>query len=297
MGDGIMDGKAAGVDRRKPRDSSSNPGIPEAETRLQDTRKAFDSVAGEPDGPLGHNALIQHMRASMWRSITSAVPAGARILDIGCGTGIDAEYLARLGYQVVASDWSPQMAECTRLRAAGTGLGSRISVVQIGMHELHLLKGEPFAAIYSNLGPMNCATDLKSVAKTCAALLNPGGKLIVSVMGRICPWEILYFGLRGRWRRAAARFSHGPAPISLKGNTAWTSYFTPREFYREFSADFELTHCSALLLFLPPPYLAGWYERWPRLCAGLGWLDRRLGALPILRSAGDHFLMVMTKHG
>jgi hypothetical protein len=189
------------------------------------------------------------------------------------------------------------MVEHTRRRADGAGLSSRISVAQIGLHELPLLKGEPFAAIYSNLGPMNCAPDLKTVAKTCAALLNPGGKLIVSVMGRICPWEILYCGLRGQWRRAAVRFSHGPSPISLNGNIAWTSYFTPREFYREFSAEFELTYCSALLLFLPPPYLSGWYERWPRLCACLGWLDGELGALPLLRNTGDHFLMVMAKHG
>jgi len=297
MEDGTMDGNVVGVDRRKPPDARATLVIPDVETRLLDTRKAFDSVAGEIDGPLDNNAVIQHMRTLMWRRITNTVPAGARVLDLGCGTGIDTEYLARRGYQVVASDWSPKMVERTRLRAVGAGLSSHISVEQIGLHELHLLKGEPFAAIYSNLGPMNCAPDLKTIAKTCAALLNPKGKLIVSVMGRICPWEILYCCLRGRWRRAAARFSHGPAPVSLNGNIVWTRYFTPLEFYGEFSAEFELTHYSALLLFLPPPYLIGWYERWPKLCSSLGWLEEHLGALPWLRCAGDHFLMVLTKHG
>jgi len=287
----------AGIDKSKLPEARSNPVIPEAAARLLDTRRAFDSVAGESVHPLDSNALLQVIRASMWRRITAAVPAGARVLDLGCGTGIDAEYLARRGYQVVAVDWSPRMVEHTRLRAAGAGLSSRICAAQIGLHELHLMQGEPFAAIYSDLGAMNCVPELRTVARHCAALLNRRGKLIVSVMGRICPWELLHCALRGRWRRAAVRFARGPVPVRLNDNVVWTSYFTPREFYREFSADFELTHFSALLLFLPPPYLLGWYERWPKLCRCLGWLDEHLGALPLVRGAGDHFLMVMTKHG
>jgi len=290
-----MKGKVAEVDGRPPPDAGATLVGSNVETRLMDTRKAFDSLAGETDSPLDSNALIQHMRTLMWRRITNTMPAGARLLDLGCGTGIDAEHLARCGFQVVACDWSPKMVERTRLRAASTGLSSHISVEQIGLHELHLLKSEPFAGIYSNLGPMNCAPNLHTIAKSCAALLNPNGKLIVSVMGRFCPWEILYCCLRGSWLRAAARFSHGPTPVTLNGNIVWTRYYTPREFYREFSAEFALTHYSAHLLFLPPPYLIGWYERWPKLCSSLGWLDEHLGALPLLRCAGDHFQLVLTK--
>ena len=47
------------------KDSASRPEVP-AE-RLRDTQDAFDSVAGDYDGPRGNNALIQRMRARMWR--------------------------------------------------------------------------------------------------------------------------------------------------------------------------------------------------------------------------------------
>ena len=58
------------------------------------------------------------MRETVWRTLTGACPPGARLLDLGCGTGIDAVELARRGYPVLATDWSPQMVERTRERAA-----------------------------------------------------------------------------------------------------------------------------------------------------------------------------------
>ncbi len=60
------------------------------DSRLVDTRRAFDSVAAIYDGPGGNNPLIQEMRAKLWRAVTTVVPKGGRLLDLGCGTGIDA---------------------------------------------------------------------------------------------------------------------------------------------------------------------------------------------------------------
>src|SRR3954452_21257278 len=88
------------------------------DTQLLDTQRAFDSVAADYDGPKGNNALIQRMRETVWQTLTEACSPGARLLDLGCGTGIDALELARRGYSVLATDWSPQMVERTRARAA-----------------------------------------------------------------------------------------------------------------------------------------------------------------------------------
>src|SRR4029078_10034170 len=90
----------------------------EVATQLLDTQRAFDSVAADYDGPKGNNALIQRMRETVWRTLMKACRPGARLLDLGCGTGIDAIELARHGYSVLATDWSPQMIERTRERAA-----------------------------------------------------------------------------------------------------------------------------------------------------------------------------------
>jgi 2-polyprenyl-3-methyl-5-hydroxy-6-metoxy-1,4-benzoquinol methylase len=266
------------------------------ETQLIDTQRAFDSVAADYDGPKGNNALIQRMRATVWRTLTEACAPGSRLLDLGCGTGIDAIELARRGYSVLATDWSPQMVERTRDRATAARLSDRVMAAHIGLQELDRLDGEQFDGIYSNFGPLNCAPDMDAVARSCAALLRPGGKLVFSVIGRICPWEYGYYMLRRRPARAKVRGTRGIVPGNMNKHTIWAFSYTPREFYRAFAPDFALSGYQALSLFLPPPYLIGVYERARPLCNVLGWLDDRLGALPLLRDMGDHFLIVMTRH-
>jgi ubiquinone/menaquinone biosynthesis C-methylase UbiE len=267
------------------------------DSRLAETQRAFDGVASEYDGPLGNNALVQHMRAELWRSVATSVPARGRLLDLGCGTGLDAQHFASLGYQVVATDWSPAMVARSRARAAESGMISRITVYELGLHQLDQLKAEHFDGIYSNLGPLNCAIDLSTVANRCARLVTMGGVLIASVMSRSCVWEMLFYTLRGDLRRARVRTTSGMVPVPLNGQTVWTRFYSPREFSCTFEPDFRRESVQALSLFLPPPYLVGLYERHPHLGSLAEYLDRRLGGMPILRGLGDHFLAVLRKHG
>src|SRR5215472_1500049 len=101
-------------------------------TQLRETRDAFDSVAADYDGPRGNNALIQDMRAEMWRALDSAFVPGSRLIDLGCGTGLDAVRMARTGFEVTATDWSPRMVERTRLRAEGEQLQGRVRAITLG---------------------------------------------------------------------------------------------------------------------------------------------------------------------
>ncbi len=269
--------------------------MPNVETQRLDTQQAFDSVAAAYDGPLGNNALIQRMRQTMHQRLTATFPPGARLLDLGCGTGLDAAYLARQGFHVLALDASPRMAARTRARIDACGLTDRVTVQRRGIHELDALPAGAFDGIYSNLGPLNCVPDLAALSDRCAALLRPGGALVASVIGRICPWETLYYLARRNARRALMRRARGVVPVPLNQQTVWTCYYKPREFYQAFAEVFELTHYQALSLFLPPPYLIRLYEPLRLFFKPLGWLDDHLGAWPLLRNAGDHFLMVLTR--
>nr|WP_240046147.1 class I SAM-dependent methyltransferase [Rhodanobacter glycinis] len=264
------------------------------DAQLLDTQHAFDSVAADYDGPRGNNELIQRMRLTLWDTVHSEVPAGARLLDLGCGTGIDAVEFVRRGFHVVATDWSPQMVERTRARAVAAGLQSRVTAVHLGVQQLDQLEGE-FDGIYSNFGPLNCAPDLAAVAAECARLLRPGGTLVFSVIGRICPWELGHYALRGRFKRAGVRAARGATAVGMNHHTIWTYYYLPREFYRAFAEHFSLQSYRALSLFMPPPYLVDYYRRRRHWCECLGRLDDRFGAMPLLRDMGDHFLIVMRR--
>lgn len=262
---------------------------------LLDTQAAFDRVAGDYDGPRGNNALIQRMRRAMWETLTDTFPAGTRLADLGCGTGLDAAYLGQRGYRVAALDWSPEMVHRTRTRIRQAGLQEQVTTHALGIHQLEALGEGPFDGMYSNLGALNCVPDLAPVARACARLLRPGGRLVFSVIGRYCPWEMAFYLLRGRPGRAFVRLRRGMVPVGLDGGTVWTHYYTPRAFYAPFAETFTLTHYRALCLFAPPPYLVALHRKARPLCDALGRLDDRTGSWPLLRDAGDHFLMVLTK--
>jgi ubiquinone/menaquinone biosynthesis C-methylase UbiE len=266
------------------------------EPRLRDTQDAFDSVAADYDGPRGNNVLIQDMRAEMWRWLDATFAPASRLIDIGCGTGLDAIRMARLGHRITATDWSPQMLLRTHDRAAREQLQARIQTIAVGAQQLGRIDGAgSYDGAYSNLGPLNCAPDLTEVSRECARLLKPGGALVFTVIGRLCPWEIAHYLRRRQWGRVQLRFARGFVPVSMNKHTIWTHYYRPREFYRRFQRQFTLSHLRGLCVFAPPPYLNWVREHHPRWHDRLWRLDRRMAGWPLLRHIGDHFLIVMTK--
>jgi SAM-dependent methyltransferase len=263
---------------------------------LEETRDAFDSVAADYDGPRGNNVLIQDMRTEMWRWMDASFAAGSRLIDFGCGTGLDAVRMARAGHFVTATDWSPQMVGRVRARADAEAVGERVSAVAMGAQELGRLDGAgTYDGAYSDLGALNCVPDLRAVSRACGRLLGPGGTLVFTVIGRFCPWEIAHYLARRRWSRAMVRFARGVVPVGMNQHTIWTRYYTPRELYRSFEPEFSLRHYRGLCVFAPPPYLEGVRARHRRLYEALWRVDRRAAGWPLLRSIGDHFLIVMNR--
>jgi SAM-dependent methyltransferase len=267
-----------------------------ATPELRDTRDAFDSVAADYDGPRGNNALIQDMRSEMWRQLDATFPVSGRLIDIGCGTGLDAVRMGRLGHHVTAIDWSPQMVARTNERAAQEHIASHVRAVALGGQELGHLDGDAtYDGAYSDLGPLNCVPDLGGVSRECARLLKPGGRLVFTVIGRLCPWEIAHYMSRGQWARAKIRFARKTVPVGMNKRTIWTRYYGPREFYSAFAGDFTLEHFRGLCVFAPPPYLTWVRDKYPGWHERLWRLDRRVSGWPLLRGMGDHFLIVMKK--
>ena len=198
--------------------------------QLHETRDAFDSVAADYDGPRGNNALIQDMRSEMWRTLDATFAPGSRLMDLGCGTGLDAVRMARVGHRVTATDWSQRMVDRTRERAEHEQVSDSVQAMAVGSHELSRIQGQAqFDGAYSNLGALNCVPNLTEMAEQCARLLKPGAALVFSVIGRICPWEIGYYALRRNWGRLRVRFAPAMVPVGMNKRVVWTRYYTPRE--------------------------------------------------------------------
>jgi SAM-dependent methyltransferase len=258
---------------------------------LGETRRAFDAVAPTYAASNDANPVIRMMRDRTIDALRHHVPAGARVLDLGCGPGPDVVTLARLGYDVTAIDWSPAMVARARAAIDVNDLGDRARARVLGIHELDALPAGAWDAAYSNLGPLNCVPDLAAAARAIAARLVTGGVFVASVIGRTCPWEWLLYGCRGQFDRVRVRYAEAFEPVPLQGETVWTHYLTPMECARAFEpAGFQLVGLRALGLTVPPPYLEGFCRRHPALLANLIAVDDVIAGWPGLRHWGDHFL-------
>lgn len=107
--------------------------------------------------------------------------AGLRLLDVGCGGGLVAEPMTRLGAAVTGIDASATNIEVARLHAAGAGLSIdyRAGTVE-GLAEA----GEAGFDIVLNLEAVEHVADVDLFLQSSAALLKPGGMMIVATINR-----------------------------------------------------------------------------------------------------------------
>jgi ubiquinone/menaquinone biosynthesis C-methylase UbiE len=89
---------------------------------------AFDRLAPEYDA-LANGEIFQLLRRRTHETFARRFRPGARVLEIGCGTGLDTAFLANAGVRVVACDPSEAMVGRSRdgaaLRVAGCDRLSR----------------------------------------------------------------------------------------------------------------------------------------------------------------------------
>jgi SAM-dependent methyltransferase len=261
----------------------------------------FDRAAESYDRQVGTNAAMRHMRRVSLEALDAAFRPGQSVIEIGCGTGIEAAHLARRGVRVLATDLSPEMVDLTARRAAQSGVQDRVQTRRLAAGELGSLVDEyergSFDGAYSSFGPLNGEPSLRAVSAPLAALIRSGGTLVASVMNRFYPFETVWYLAHGHPRQAVRRWKGramaGVSPTLPDVVPTW--YHTPQAFARAFAPAFRRAGCQALPLLLPPPPLAHLWARAPGLWRGLARYEQRLAARRPFCALGDHFLMVLER--
>ena len=105
---------------------------------------------------------------------------GLRMLDIGCGGGILSEPLARLGAEMVGADPSEDNIAAARAHAEGAGV--TVDYRSTTAEDLAAAK-ERFDVVLA-MEVVEHVTDVDSFISTCAAMVKPGGLMIVATLNR-----------------------------------------------------------------------------------------------------------------
>ncbi len=278
---------------------------------------AFDAFAAAYDDHFTHSQLGQWLRPRVWQHLSRHFQPGDHILELACGTGEDALWLAQHGLHVTATDGSAEMVRVAAAKAARAGLSDKVQVYQLSLQELSeqlavssqqsavssnsfTIHHSPFtihhssvsfSGILSNFGGLNTIEDLRPLAQALAPLIKPGGKAILVPMGPVCPWEVVWYGLHGDMKTAMRRRGRAQAHIGSTTIPIW--YPSARQLRTAFSPWFHHVKTESLGFFLPPSYLEHLTHRWPRLFRALNRLDQL--AAPLWRGWGDHFILILER--
>ncbi|HVW68072.1 MAG TPA: class I SAM-dependent methyltransferase [Steroidobacteraceae bacterium] len=254
--------------------------------------RPFDELAWEYDASFTGSAIGKALRELVWSRLERAFPAPCRILELGCGTGEDALYLARQGCEVVALDSSARMIQVTRQKARTQGHSGHLELHCLSMEQLAtVLEGERFDGVLSNFGAINCVGDVASLAEQVALRLKPGARLVWVVMGRHVPWEWLWYSVRGEWKKAWRRFT--PGGVSWRGMRIL--YPTPVQLTAALRRHFKIECVAPLGFALPPSYAGPWLERRPLLLNALTRLESIAQRWSVLAHLADHYVMEATR--
>ncbi|WP_448501984.1 bifunctional 2-polyprenyl-6-hydroxyphenol methylase/3-demethylubiquinol 3-O-methyltransferase UbiG [Sphingomonas sp.] len=152
----------------------------------------FGRLAEDWWNPRGSSAMLHRLNPVRLRYVREAIDAmwevdprdmtplkGRRALDVGCGAGLLAEPLARLGADVTGIDAAPENAAVARAHAAQSGLSIRYLAGEVEQ----LVVGERFDLVTA-MEVVEHVTDPTAFVAALADRLAPGGLLLMSTPNR-----------------------------------------------------------------------------------------------------------------
>jgi ubiquinone/menaquinone biosynthesis C-methylase UbiE len=114
----------------------------------------------------------------------SGLPAGARVIDLGCGSGVFTNLLRRRGYQCVGVDLSPNLIAIARANFSGIEF-------RTGDIERLPFPDDSFDGVLLS-GVLHHLPERSRCAAEVFRILRPGGKFVAFDPNRINPFMYLY---------------------------------------------------------------------------------------------------------
>ncbi len=219
---------------------------------------------------------------------------GLDILEINCGTGEDALWLASKGHVVTGTDISKQMILVAQQKAQQKNININFFACSFTDLENNF-KTQKFDLIFSNFGGLNCANkaELSKLNTDFHHLLKPNGLFILVLLGKKCFSEKLYFFLRLDFKKMNRR-KHEVSAYLSPNNYVTTWYYTHQEIAKIFSS-FQLKLKKPIGLFIPPSYLEPLLKKAKPILPMINFFETLFARIGLLANHGDHILIALEK--
>jgi len=264
-----------------------------AATQHQLSPAPFDAAAARYDETFTHTNVGKAQRNAVWRYLEHTFQTGQRVLEIGCGTGIDACFLATRGVRVVACDSSSQMLAVAGRRIAERRFQRMVQPVVLAAEDVASLHTSAlFDGAFSNFGALNCVEDIGKFAADLAKLLKPGARALLVWIGPFCLWEMIWYLSHGDGKKVFRRFERKGVSARIAGGPTFSvSYPKIGSLADAFGPMFRMRSVRGIGVAVPPSYMEQWASRHLRLLNLFERSDVILGRLPGIRTLADHVLL------
>ncbi len=257
--------------------------------------EAFNKIGARYDVEFTNTELSLWFRARVWERLGTLFHAGDRVLELGCGTGEDAVWLAKRGVSVLATDGSQAMIDETRRKAQSAGVGDRVDVKLMDFAEAaHWQLEGQFDGAYSNYGALNCVGDWTAIGTQLTNHVRVGGKIGLGIIGPWCPWEVFWFTIHADFKNASRRL-RGSTIAHLDGKYFPVYYPTVGRMQHDLGQGFHRSLLWGLGVFLPPSdlYKPVGERQW--LARPLLTLEKLTAPYWPFKYLGDHYWLEMER--
>jgi ubiquinone/menaquinone biosynthesis C-methylase UbiE len=258
----------------------------------------FDKIAPAYDELFTNTAIGKIQRNIISKYMDESLTANQKIniLELNCGTGEEAVYFAKKGFDVVATDVSDEMLKITTEKINKFGLRDYVTTKKLDLTKPSDFNFEQkFDLVFSNFGGLNCVDkdSLKNLNVVLLNMLNDRCRIIFVIMPKYSLWDSFYFLLKIKLNKVFRRASSKPLNVNLNGGNVQTFYYSPKEIKNIFNNKFKVKNIKPVGFFIPPSFLNNFFLKKKKTLRILNMLESFVSNFSFLAKFSDHYLIDM----
>ncbi len=254
----------------------------------------FDKIAPFYDELFSDTEIGLYLKQIVWNYLNENLPkTELNILEINCGTGVDAIYLAQKGHNVVATDQSAEMIKNAQLKLKDVQ-SANVIFQQMDIRDIkNNFIDQKFELIFSNFGGLNCIdkNEIKKFGNDIRGILNTGGRIIAVIMPPLSVWDFLYFLFIVDPLKGIKRLLSKPIEAYIYESEVTVNYFSPGSFAKLLGDEFKVNKIIPVGFFLPPIYLDNYFKKYSKVLKKLNKFEKGAATKPCLANLSNHYLI------